>query len=97
MRFKDVLDTTSSSVILLVSPFIMRRRMPGTTYYPVPSGVCMGHCRDPDAEVPAAEVDRSVSGSSLGGLLGLLLAPTQFSCTRQKLSVKIAFPLAVLK
>jgi hypothetical protein len=36
---RDVFNTTSSSVIPLVSPFIMCRRMPGTTYCSVPSGV----------------------------------------------------------
>jgi hypothetical protein len=76
VSFRDVFNTTSSSVIPLVSPFIMRRCMPGMAYCLVPSGVCMCHCRDPDAEVPAAGVDRSVSGLSLGGLLGLLPTPS---------------------
>jgi hypothetical protein len=51
---RDVFNTTLSSVIPLVSPFIMHRRMPGTTYCPVPPR--MGHCRDPDAEVSTARV-----------------------------------------
>jgi hypothetical protein len=37
--FRDVSSTTSSFIIPFVSPFIMRRRTPGTTYCPVPSGV----------------------------------------------------------
>jgi hypothetical protein len=37
--FRDVFSTSSSSVILLASPFIMRRRTSGTTYWPVPSGI----------------------------------------------------------
>jgi hypothetical protein len=36
---RDVFNTTSSSVIPLASPFIMRRRMLGTVYYLVPSGI----------------------------------------------------------
>jgi hypothetical protein len=39
VRFRDVFSTTSSSVIPLASPFIMRRRMLGTAYCPVPFGV----------------------------------------------------------
>jgi hypothetical protein len=36
---RDVFSTTSSYVIPLASSFIMRRRMPGMVYCPVPSGV----------------------------------------------------------
>jgi hypothetical protein len=36
---RDVFGTTSSFVIPLSSPFIIRRRMPGTMYCPVPFGV----------------------------------------------------------
>jgi hypothetical protein len=32
-------NTTSSSVIPLASHFIMHRRMPGTSYCPIPSGI----------------------------------------------------------
>jgi hypothetical protein len=39
VRFRDVYSTTSSFVIPLASPFIMRRRMPGTTNCSVPYGV----------------------------------------------------------
>jgi hypothetical protein len=39
VRFRYVFGTTSSSVIPLASPFIMRRHMPGTVYCPIPSGV----------------------------------------------------------
>jgi hypothetical protein len=36
---RDIFSIASSSIIPLVLPFIMRRHMPGTTYFPVPSGV----------------------------------------------------------
>jgi hypothetical protein len=36
---RDVFSIASSSVIALVSPFIMHRRTSGTSYCPVPSGV----------------------------------------------------------
>jgi hypothetical protein len=39
VTFRDVFSPTSSFVIPLASPFIMRRRMPGTAYCPIPSGV----------------------------------------------------------
>jgi hypothetical protein len=37
--FRDVFGIASSSIIPLVSPFIMRRNMPVMAYCPVPSGV----------------------------------------------------------
>jgi hypothetical protein len=37
--FRDVFSTTSSSIILLTSSFIMRRCTLGTTFCPIPSGV----------------------------------------------------------
>jgi hypothetical protein len=39
VRFRDVFGIASSFVISLMSHFIMRRRMPGTAYCPVPCGV----------------------------------------------------------
>jgi hypothetical protein len=35
----DAFSTTLSSVIPLASPFVMRRRMPGMAYCPIPSSV----------------------------------------------------------
>jgi hypothetical protein len=37
--FRDVFSTTSSSIILFASPFIMCRGIPGTAYCPISSGV----------------------------------------------------------
>jgi hypothetical protein len=53
--FRDVFSTTSSVVIPLPSPFLMRRRMPGTVYYPVPSYVWVT-VETPDVEVFATGV-----------------------------------------
>jgi hypothetical protein len=47
VRFRDVFGTAPSSIIPLASPFIMRKRMPGTTYFPHPFQR-VGHCRDHD-------------------------------------------------
>jgi hypothetical protein len=58
VRFRDVLSTTSSSVIPLASPFITRRCMPSTTYCPVPSSRWVT-VETPDAEVDVAGVVRS--------------------------------------
>jgi hypothetical protein len=55
----DVLSTTSSFVVLLASPFIMRRRISGMVYCSVPPPGRMGHCGDSDGEVSAAGVVRS--------------------------------------
>jgi hypothetical protein len=57
VKFRDVLNTTLSSIIPSASPFIMRRRMPGTIYCPVPSGVWV--TVEPDTKVSTARVDWS--------------------------------------
>jgi hypothetical protein len=57
VKFRDVLNTTLSSITPSASPFIMRRRMPGTIYCPVPSGVWV--TIEPDTKVSTARVDWS--------------------------------------
>jgi hypothetical protein len=58
VRFRDVFSTASSSVIPLALLFIMHRRTPGMAYRPDPSSVWVT-VETPNAEVPAAGVDRS--------------------------------------